>query len=105
MAPRGRLLDLERHDVPFFYGAYHCSDDQASLSTHTLVFWPVFFLAAALLLHLAAPFQHATTVCAGFCVAYFFLFNRAVRPLSFAPSRPTAQCMTKKAGYKIEQNS
>ncbi|CAN6252064.1 unnamed protein product [Urochloa humidicola] len=107
MAPRSRLLDLERYDVPFFYGAYHCSDD--SVSTHTLVFWPVLFLVAALLLHLAAPFPHAAAVCVGLCVAYCFLLDRAARPPSSArpappSSRPATQ--TKKAGYnKIEQDS
>ncbi|CAL5021263.1 unnamed protein product [Urochloa decumbens] len=111
MAPRSRLLDLERDDVLFFYGSYNrSSDDQASVSAHTLVFWPV-FLVAALLLHLVAPFPHAAAVCAGLCAVYCFLLDRAARPPSSSagpaapPSRPAAPCMTKKAGYKIEQNS
>ncbi|CAN6238435.1 unnamed protein product [Urochloa humidicola] len=112
MAPRRRLLDLERHDVLCFYGAYHSrSDNQTSVSTHTLVIWPVFLLVAALLLHLVAPFPHAAAVCAGLYVAYCFILDRAARPPSSAgpaaapSSRPTAQCiMTKKVGDKIEQN-
>ncbi|CAL4968618.1 unnamed protein product [Urochloa decumbens] len=111
MAPRSRLLDLERDDVLFFYGSYYhrSNDDQASVSAHTLVFWPV-FLVAALVLHLVAPFPHAAAVCAGLYFAYYcFLLDRAARPPSSAgpaapQSRPAMQCM-KKAGYKIEQNS
>ncbi|RLM78449.1 uncharacterized protein C2845_PM12G18360 [Panicum miliaceum] len=108
MAPRSRFLDLERHDALFFYGAYHRSDDAgAGAATHALVFWPV-FLVAALLLHLVAPFPHAAAVCAGIYVAYCFLLDRAARASSAgpaaAPSRPTAQCVTR-AGYTIGQDS
>ncbi|XP_039846876.1 uncharacterized protein LOC120706321 [Panicum virgatum] len=80
MAPRSRLLDLERHD-----GAYPRSDD-AGAAAHALVFWfwPIFLVAALLLLlllHLVAPFPHAAAVCAGlYVVAYCFLLNRAARP-------------------------
>ncbi|RLN07775.1 uncharacterized protein C2845_PM11G09070 [Panicum miliaceum] len=107
MAPRSRFLDLERHDVLFFYGAYHISDD-AGAAAFALVFWPV-FLVAALLLHLIAPFPHAAAVCAGiYVVAYCFLLDRAARASSAgpaaAPSRPTDQCMTK-ARYTIGQDS
>ncbi|OEL24712.1 hypothetical protein BAE44_0014268 [Dichanthelium oligosanthes] len=107
MAPRRRLLDLERDDVPFFYGAYHHNSYNVSVATHTLVFWPV-FLVAALLLHLIAPFQHVAAVYAGLYFAYCFLLDRDARSSSArspaAPSRPTTQCVTK-AGYSIEQNS
>ena len=89
MAPRSRLLDLERHD-----GAYPRSDD-AGAAAHALVFWfwPIFLVAALLLLlHLVAPFPHAAAVCAGlYVVAYCFLLYRAVRPSS--------------AGCTIGQNS
>ncbi|RCV06993.1 hypothetical protein SETIT_1G208600v2 [Setaria italica] len=112
MAPRSRLLDLERHDVLFFYGAYHHGEQPASVATHhTLVFWPV-FLVAALHLHLVAPFPHAAVdaaACAGLYVACCFLLDRAARrPSSAGPtavaSRSTAQCTTKE-GYTIEQHS
>ncbi|XP_066327716.1 uncharacterized protein [Miscanthus floridulus] len=117
MAPRGRLLDLERHDVLFFYGDYHQSD-RVSVATYGIVFWPV-FLVAALLLHLIAPFPHAAAVCGALCVAYCFLLYRAgaaqasssssswpstaaaVPPAE--PCRPTTR--SKVAGYMIEQKS
>jgi hypothetical protein len=102
MAPRSRFLDPERDDVLFFYGAYHHGSEQptsVAATTHTLVFWPV-FLVAALLLHLAAPFSHAAAVCAGLYVACCFLVDRAAwQPPSFAgetaaaTSRRTARCM------------
>ncbi|CAN6238436.1 unnamed protein product [Urochloa humidicola] len=76
MAPRSRLLDLETHDVLIFYGG----DDRASVATHSIVFWPVFLAAVALLLHLAAPFTHAAAAtCAGLYGAYCFLLDHAAR--------------------------
>jgi hypothetical protein len=102
MAPRGRLLDLERYDVLFFYGddgAYHQSD-RVSVATYGIVFWPV-FVVAALLLHLIVPFPHAAAVCGALYVAYCFLLDRAAQarglplPLRHAlltePSRPTTR--------------
>jgi hypothetical protein len=92
MAPRGRLLDLERYDVLFFYGddgAYHQSD-RVSVATYGIVFWPV-FLVAALLLHLIAPFPHAAAVCGALYVAYCFLLDRAAQASSW-PSAAAAPC-------------
>lgn len=94
MAPRGRLLDLERDDVLFFYGEYHQSG-HSSAATHALVLWPV-FLVAALLLHLMAPFPHAAAVCAVLYVAYCFLLDLAARPSSAGPEM---------AAYTIEKNT
>jgi len=92
MAPRSRLLDLERDDVLSFNGAYDRSDDVGA-TAHALVFWHIFLVVAALLfLHLVAPFPHAAAVCTGlYVVAYCFLLYRAVRPSS--------------AGCTIGQNS
>ncbi|OEL17601.1 hypothetical protein BAE44_0021380 [Dichanthelium oligosanthes] len=86
MAPRSRLLDLETHDVLFFHGAYHHNGNRVSVATtHAIVFWPV-FLAAALLLHLIAPFPHAAAVCAGLYGTYCFLLDRAARGRSWSSS-------------------
>ena len=55
MAPRSRLLDLERDDVLSFYGAYDRSDDVGA-TAHSLVFWHIFLVVAALLfLHPRRP--------------------------------------------------
>ncbi|KAG0533559.1 hypothetical protein BDA96_04G203600 [Sorghum bicolor] len=117
MAPRSRLLDLERHDVLFFYGdgAYHHhhQSDRVSVATYGIVFWPV-FLVAALLLKLIVPFPHAAAaaVCWALYVAYCFLLNRAAQASSSSssaavppaePSRPTTRGSV--AGYMIEQRS
>ncbi|KAF8653039.1 hypothetical protein HU200_062477 [Digitaria exilis] len=106
MAPRSRLLDLETEDVLFVYG------DCISVATHAIVFWPIFFLAAAMLLHLVAPFPHAAAVCAGLYGAYCFFLDRAALPTSSkssslpspaAPSHSSTRRMV--AGYTIEQDS
>nr|CAB3450167.1 unnamed protein product [Digitaria exilis] len=104
MAPRSRLLDLETEDVLFVYG------DCISVATHAIVFWPVFFLAAALLLHLVAPFPHAAAVCAGLYGAYCFFLDRAALPTSskssfFAVGGAHASTQRMMAGYTIEQDS
>ncbi|KAF8653040.1 hypothetical protein HU200_062478 [Digitaria exilis] len=108
MAPRGRLLDLERDDMLFFSGDYHQSSD-SSVATHALVFWPV-FLVAAVLLRLMAPFRHAAAVCAVLYVAYCFLLDRAAaRPSPVAPAaatcRPTTHQCTKMAACTVEKSS
>ncbi|KAG2659342.1 uncharacterized protein LOC120706328 [Panicum virgatum] len=74
MAPRSRLLDLETHDVLFFYGGDCHYGDCAGVAARAVV-----FLAAALLLHLVAPLPHATAACAGLYGAYCFLLDRAAR--------------------------
>ena len=100
MAPRGRLLDLERHDVLFFYGddgAYdHHQSDRVSVATYGIVLWPV-FLVAVLLLHLIAPFPHAAAVCGVLYVAYCFLLDRAAQASSWpsaTAAMPPAACRT-----------
>ncbi|XP_062222969.1 uncharacterized protein LOC133921898 [Phragmites australis] len=70
--PRSRLLDLERDDM--FYGTYHSA-------IRAIVVWPI-FLAATLLLHLAAPFPHAAAVCAALCGAYYLLLDRRAGALA-----------------------
>ncbi|KAJ1279687.1 hypothetical protein BS78_04G173700 [Paspalum vaginatum] len=99
MAPRSRLLDLERHDVLCFYGTYHHHGDgdnnsSVATSTHAIVFWPVFLLAA-LVLHIVAPLPHAAAVCAALYVAYcFFVLDRAawarLRPSTAGAGPPAA---------------
>ncbi|KAF8693567.1 hypothetical protein HU200_038970 [Digitaria exilis] len=103
MAPRGRLLDLERDDVLFFSGDYHQSG-HSSVATHALVFWPA-FVVAALLLHLMAPFRHAAAVCAVLYVTYCFLLDRAARPSYAWPAAATHQCTKMAAAYTVEKNS
>ncbi|CAD6250574.1 unnamed protein product [Miscanthus lutarioriparius] len=91
MAPHGRLLDLDRHDVLLFFygdGAYRQSD-RVSVATYGIVFWPV-FLVAALLLHLIVPFPHAAAVCGALYVAYCFFLDRAAQASSSSSSRPSA---------------
>jgi hypothetical protein len=105
MAPRSRLLDLEKQDVLFLYG------DLVGVATHAILFWPV-FLAAALLLRLVAPFPHAAAVCAGLYSAYWFLLYRAARtgspPSSAgpppAPSHTSSRRMMASQAYTIGQN-
>ncbi|PWZ21864.1 hypothetical protein Zm00014a_017617 [Zea mays] len=112
MAPRSRLLDLEKHDVLFFYGdgAYHMSQ-RVSVATRAIAFWPV-FLVAALLLHLIAPFPHAAAVCGAL---YVFLLDRAAQAScssswpSTATAAPTAEASrpttrSTAAGYTVVQN-
>jgi hypothetical protein len=103
MAPRSRLLDLERHDVLSFYGggAYHQSASASAWPpTATGSFsGPIDFLVAALLLHLVVPFPHAAAVCGALYVAYCFLLDRSAQVSSWPsaaaampsaePSRPT----------------
>jgi hypothetical protein len=81
MAPRSRLLDLERHDVLFFYGdgAYHQSESVVVLVV----------VVAALLLLLVAPFPHAAAVCGALYVAYCFLLDRAAKASSSSSSWPS----------------